>query len=227
MPQEYAQISAGLTPADIPDWSAADTLAVGRLLQFQESESITKETSYTFFALTCGQGPLADAGRVSAYLRPVQPIQAFPLAPTDPTSIPGRPPTALPAATVAGSAPGLAQLHAQMRELHESFRILSTNPGSNDWVVDASHSATGHAMVANDPHLSLQYPPLFHLAAMTASDGSGLNVAGGSLPGIPGALIGRGNHVGWGLTVVGYDVTDLYRDTLADCGQPVPCVNSV
>ena len=30
--------------------------------------------------------------------------------------------------------------------------------------------ATGVAMVANDPHLSLQYPPLFHLAAMTSSN---------------------------------------------------------
>jgi len=224
MPQEYAQISAGLTPADIPDWSAPDTLAVARLLQFQESESITKETSYTFFALTFGQGPLADAGRVSAYLRPVQPIQAFPLAPTDPTSIPGRPPTALPAATVAGSAPGLAQLHAQMRELHESFRILSTNPGSNDWVVDASHSATGHAMVANDPHLSLQYPPLFHLAALTASDSSGLDVVGGALPGVPGVLIGRGKHVGWGVTTVLYDVNDLYEEIVDPTCTPTPCV---
>jgi hypothetical protein len=44
-------------------------------------------------------------------------------------------------------------------------------------------------MVANDPHLPLQYPPLFHLAAMTASDGSGLNVVGGAFAGIPGALI--------------------------------------
>src|SRR5256885_9246516 len=72
-------------------------------------------------------------------------------------------------------------------------------------------------MVANDPHLSLQYPPLFHLSAMTSADGK-LNVTGGSFPGVPGALVGRGAHVGWGVTVVGYDVTDLYQEQIAPCG---------
>ena len=59
---------------------------------------------------------------------------------------------------------------------------------------------------------------------MTASDGSGLNVVGGAFAGIPGALIGRGAHVGWGVTVVGYDVTDLYQEKLANCGNPPPIV---
>jgi len=37
-------------------------------------------------------------------------------------------------------------------------------------------------------------------------------------------LIGRGAHVGWGVTVVGYDVTDLYQEKLTDCGHPPPVV---
>ena len=68
-------------------------------------------------------------------------------------------------------------------------------------------------MVANDPHLGLQYPPLFHLSVMTSSNpADNLNLAGGAFPGIPGALVGRGANVGWGVTVVGYDVTDLYLE---------------
>jgi penicillin G amidase len=201
MPQEYAQISAGITPADIPDWTPADTLALGRLQQFQLSETISEETAYGLFALTFAQGPLAEPGRVNAYIRPVQPLQAFTLAPSDSISIPSAPGGGAQPAVAAASAwaPGLAEIHGQMEALHGAFGPLSADPGSNNWVVDAAHSATGHAMVANDPHLALQYPPLFHLAAMTASDGSGLNVAGGSFPGVPGALIGRGKHVGWGV----------------------------
>src|SRR3569833_414452 len=83
-------------------------------------------------------------------------------------------------------------------------------------------------MVANDPHLSLQYPPLFHLSTMTSATASdNLDITGGSFPGIPGALVGRGAHVGWGVTVVGYDVTDGYLEQFlpqASCPSAAPCV---
>src|SRR2546421_3320921 len=89
--------------------------------------------------------------------------------------------------------------------------------------VDGAPAAPGFAMVATAPHLPLQYPPLFHLSAMTSADGK-LNVTGGSFPGVRGALVGRGAPVGWGVTVVGYDVTDLYQEQLTVCtGTPLPC----
>src|SRR6185437_1775806 len=101
--------------------------------------------------------------------------------------------------------------------------------GSNDWVVDAAHSASGAAMVANDPHLPLLYPSIFWLSHMTA-DAEGIDLLGSSFPGVPGVLTGRTTHVGWGVTVVGYDVTDLYEETFTDAthvsfnGQPVQVV---
>src|SRR2546421_4619048 len=82
--------------------------------------------------------------------------------------------------------------------------------------VDGAPAAPGFAMVATAPPLPLQSPPLFHLSAMTSEDGK-LNVTGGSFPGVPGALVGRGAHVGWGVTVVGYDVTDLYQERVSPC----------
>src|SRR6266478_4307365 len=235
MPQEYAQISAAITPNDIPDWSPADTLALGRLQQFQLSETIEEETNYGLFGKTFRQngGLHPDQGRINAYIRPVQPIQGFTLA-ADDSAVPHLPgmPTAGTDGALGAWLPALAQVHAQMAELRTTFGSISEGAGSNNWAVDAAHSANGRAMLANDPHLSLQYPPLFHLAAMTASDSSGLNVLGGAFPGIPGALIGRGKHVAWGATVVGYDVTDLYQDTLqpagsSGCAFPAPCVNGV
>src|SRR5438445_1170350 len=228
MPQEYAQISAAITPNDIPDWSAADTLALGRLQQFQLSETIEEETNYGLFGLTFQSpgGVHPEQGRINAYIRPVQPIQGFTLAADDSAvpHIPSQPTSGTGGDVAAAWLPALARVHAQMSDLRATFGSISDGAGSNNWAVDATHSANGHAMVANDPHLSLQYPPLFHLAAMTASDSSGLNVLGGAFPGVPGALIGRGKHVGWGATVVGYDVTDLYQDALDTSCTPVPCV---
>src|SRR5438132_6143580 len=57
MPQEYAQISAAITPNDVLDWSAEDTLALGRLQQFQLSETIEEETNCGLFGLTFHSSP--------------------------------------------------------------------------------------------------------------------------------------------------------------------------
>ena len=229
MPGEYAQVPGPTTPNDIFDWTLQDTLAIGRLQQFQLSETIEKETALGLFALTFGPGGAHDdTGRFTAYANNVQqPVRAYTLSDPDPAIASrwwGWRTQSDAAPDLSGLATGLGHVNAKMREMIEVFGSMRNDAGSNNWVVDGAHSATGFAMVANDPHLSLQYPPLFHLAAMTASDGSGLDLIGGSFAGIPGALVGRGAHVGWGVTVVGYDVTDLYHEKLTDCTHPPPLV---
>ena len=226
MPQEYAQLPGPVTPADIPAWRGQDTLAIGRLQQFQLSETIEKETGYGLFALTFGPGGAhQDLTRFSQYVLAAQPVNGFTLSARGSRSgacARGRRPAARWGPRPAPR-PRSASINAQMRELNALFGSIRDGSGSNNWVVDGAHSATGFAMVANDPHLALQFPPLFHLAAMTSADGK-LNLTGGSFPGLPGALVGRGAHVGWGVTVVGYDVTDLYQEKLTNCGVgPLPC----
>src|SRR5205823_12504021 len=84
MPQEYAQLPGVVTPGDIPPWSPQDTLAIGRLQQFQLSETIEKETGYGLFALTYGPGGAhADAGRFGAYVLAAQPVNGFTLSTAD------------------------------------------------------------------------------------------------------------------------------------------------
>ncbi len=239
MPGEYAQLPQITAPGDIPPWTTQDTLALGRLQQFQLSETLSKESAYGLFASTFATGPNKDLARFSAYVRPQQPLPGYTLSASDdpPVTPTARPNPAVAAA--AASAPAmpdlsawrdsLARLNASMQEMHALFGSLHLGDGSNNWVIDAKHSATGKALVSNDPHLSLQYPPLFHLAALTATDSSGLNLVGGAFPGIPGALIGRGAHVGWGVTVVGYDVTDVYLEQVVPngafgCASPTGCV---
>ena len=235
MPGEYAQVAAGMTPNDIPDWTAADTLAFGRLQSLQLSETISEELNRGIFAQVYGpSSPLYDQGKLNAYFNVRQPVASYTLSDTDtvPAARPSiRAPT--PSSDLSAWLPGMAAASRAWAAPRPMLAGMGTSAGSNNWVVDAAHSATGHAMVANDPHLALYYPPVWHLSAMTASDSSGLDVVGASFPGAPGPLTGRGAHVAWGVTVVGYDVTDLYLETLTGCsggqcgavtfnGGPVP-----
>jgi penicillin G amidase len=81
--------------------------------------------------------------------------------------------------------------------------------GSNNWVVAGSHTATGHPLLANDPHLKLSSPALWYFARLVAP---GLDVAGATLPGVPGVVLGQNEHIAWGFTNTGPDVQDLYLE---------------
>jgi penicillin amidase len=226
LPGEYSQLPVAVTPASIPAWTMEDVLALGRLQQFQLSETLSKELGYGLFAQVFVSAGV-DPARFSAYVRAQQPLQGFTLSATDNPPAPlGRPPAdskPLSGFDFKRWTPGLAKVRADMAELQPIFGSMALGAGSNNWVVDKAHSATGLAMVANDPHLHLEYPPIFHMIAMTSADGA-LDLTGVAFPGIPGAQIGRGKHVGWGATVVGYDVTDIYLETLTGCGNAPPLV---
>jgi len=101
-------------------------------------------------------------------------------------------------------------------------RIAPRDRGSNNWVVSGSKTATGHSLLMNDPHLSLDNPPLFWFAHLnTKRDGgtdANFNVSGLSLIGVPGIIIGYNDDVAWGVTTANHDVTDVYQETITDGG---------
>ena len=78
-------------------------------------------------------------------------------------------------------------------------------PASNQWAVAASRSASGRAIVANDPHLSLRLPSTFYRIELEWLDRA---LRGVSIPGLPGVLIGSSNDVAWGATVSNADQSD-------------------
>ena len=82
-------------------------------------------------------------------------------------------------------------------------------PGSNSWAVAGARSASGKPLLANDPHLGLTAPPVWYFAHLHAP---GIDVIGGTLPGVPGILVGRNDRIAWGLTNTGADVQDLYLE---------------
>jgi penicillin amidase len=88
--------------------------------------------------------------------------------------------------------------------------------GSNDWVVAPSRSATGHALLANDPHLGIQMPSIWYMNGLrcrTVSAACPYDVEGVSFPGVPAVILGHNARIAWGFTNVGPDVQDLYVET--------------
>ncbi len=82
---------------------------------------------------------------------------------------------------------------------------------SNNWAVAGWRSASGQALLANDPHLPLGMPSIWHLVHM---QGGSYDVAGVTVPGVPGIMCGHNEHLAWGVTNAMIDVQDLYMEKL-------------
>jgi penicillin amidase len=90
---------------------------------------------------------------------------------------------------------------------------VAGGPGaSNAWAVSGARSSTGRPLLANDPHMYPRFPSVFYEAHLAA--GGELNVAGASVAGAPGILIGHNRHIAWGLTAAMSDIQDLYVERL-------------
>ncbi len=104
----------------------------------------------------------------------------------------------------------LPQLHRSLQDA-ASWLPLNTAGMSNNWVVDGSRTATGRPLLENDPHLQTQMPSYWYEIHLVAPD---LEVAGVSLPGAPGVVLGHNARIAWGMTAALADVQDLYVERL-------------
>ena len=108
------------------------------------------------------------------------------------------------------------QLHALVDGL---FPVRAGNEvlsGSNAWVVSGNRSETGKPILANDTHLGVAFPSVWTMVHLKAPGDSGadLDVAGLTLPGIPGVIIGHNQRIAWGVTNLGADVQDIYEERM-------------
>jgi acyl-homoserine-lactone acylase len=87
--------------------------------------------------------------------------------------------------------------------------------GSNAWAVAPSRSASGNAMLVQNPHLPWFGEFLFTEAHFNKP---GLNVYGSTLVGFPGIAIGFNEHLGWTHTNNTIDNADTYALELRDGG---------
>lgn len=109
-----------------------------------------------------------------------------------------------------GGAAGAAidRLASELELLRE---IAGDVGGSNNWVIGPERTASGRALLANDPHLSPVLPPHWYLAHLKTPE---WEVAGAALAGTPGILIGHNEVAAWGITAGFVDNADLYIEQL-------------
>ena len=84
--------------------------------------------------------------------------------------------------------------------------------GSNEWVVGADRTSTGRALLANDPHLTRGIPGIWHVVDLQAP---GIHVAGATLAGVPGVILGHNERVAWGSTNGTVAAPRVYTETFS------------
>ena len=216
----------------LDDWTAIDSLAIGRLQTWLLSYDSSSEMSLTdnlaamrgTFVATSADPAIAKRTGIERDL-----VRFQPDAPA--TTTKGYPMTTKPAQVGGGSAvvptvpAGLDNVRRAIRSAKDI--LASYGFGSNNWAIAGSRSASGHALVASDPHLNLTAPAIFWPVSIDVNAPAGgdatkdLHVSGMAFPGIPGIILGNNAHLAWGATVAGYDVTDVYSEKLTPDGQGV------
>ncbi len=170
-----------------PDpWKPVDTLVIGKLVAWGLSNNMQDELIIT---------QLADAADWETVLS---------LLP----DYPG--PDVIPDANLVASADtatGLFDTWALAPPL------ARPDQGSNAWVAGGTRTLSGRPMLANDPHQALLMPTLWYEVGLHTDDGT-YDVAGASIPGIPGVEIGHNAFVAWGVTNARPDVQDLFVETI-------------
>jgi penicillin amidase len=107
----------------------------------------------------------------------------------------------------------LATQTVRIPALSSQPSAVRTNPedrsfeGSNNWTIAPWKSATGRAILANDPHRAYSTPSLRYIVQISMP---GLSIVGAGEPALPGISIGHNGTIAFGLTIFDVDQEDLY-----------------
>jgi acyl-homoserine lactone acylase PvdQ len=101
----------------------------------------------------------------------------------------------------------------------EIERGIRANQGSNGWVVGPSKSASGHAMLFINPHLSFFGSGQVYEGHVHSDEG--WNFTGYTRFGFPFPYVGHNENGGWVSTDNAADLTDVYIETFDDPKRPL------
>jgi penicillin amidase len=96
----------------------------------------------------------------------------------------------------------------------DTFDSEEAAAGSNAWALAGTRTATGKPLLAGDPHLNAERPGIWYAAHLTSADG--LGVAGLTLAGVPGVIIGHNAKVAWSITMNQADDVDYVLERPED-----------
>ena len=99
----------------------------------------------------------------------------------------------------------------RVRRLYPVWSGLEPPLGSNAWAVAGERTASRKPLLAGDPHLEFTVPPIWYQVHLRSP---GYHVAGMSLPGLPGVIIGHNDRIAWSVTSLQFDVQDLYLERI-------------
>src|SRR5690348_3005995 len=213
LPLEFTIL--GITPQK---WTPLDSLAYGRVVAL--SLDGTWGTKYARAMVTDKVGPIVASALYPQYpaANPTLFASVNTAAPPTEVGAASRAATPTPASSVETTtpplSPNLLRGTTYLRQLLGSVRDAL---GSNDWVVDGTHTTTGKPLLADDPHLGINMPSIWYEVALR---GGGLDEIGFTFPGEPGIVIGHNDYIAWGVTNVGADNTDLYLESLDPTSHP-------
>jgi len=171
LPPEYRALLFRFAP-----WQPQDALAVGYAVVLDLTDSWYDVIARD--AVERELGAPADA----AFFSLTDPRYDAPTLGGLPVPIPP-----LPALPGAHPPPALAWIPAGERE----------GLGSNAWIAGAERTATHRALLANDPHLARHIPGVWYLVDLAYP---GVHVAGATLAGVPGVILGHNDRLAWGAT---------------------------
>ncbi|MBI2889815.1 MAG: penicillin acylase family protein [Nitrospirae bacterium] len=196
----YRPLEYRLLGVEPEPWTVLDSFALGRLNSWTVTHNWHQEASRLVLALHVG---IERAERI----HPSEPWRGAFSLPVD------RPPRELPPAV----APELRDLFperppsaskAQERERASWGPIFPVpSAASNAWAVGGGRSTSGKPLVASDPHLIHLLPSLMYQQHLKCP---GIDVIGGTIPGLPYVLFGHNETVAWGITSTVGDAIDLY-----------------
>jgi len=207
----YRPLEYRLLGVEPEPWRIEDSFAMGRLNAWGVTHNWHQETSRLLLALSVG----VDRGeriygnepwKGGTTIQATGPVHELPpaIAPELRPLLPARPYVPRTATLAAGE--GMAADIARMSR------------ASNGWVVGGDRSVSGMPILANDPHMAHLLPSLMFQQHLSAP---GIDVIGGTIPGIPWVISGHNRYVAWGTTSAVGDAVDLFVERVkpGDPGQ--------
>ncbi|RHX88020.1 penicillin acylase family protein [Leptospira stimsonii] len=105
----------------------------------------------------------------------------------------------------------LSEVSKTFQKVDSILRDLPHFTGSNSWVIGPSRSATGGAILANDPHIGFSNPGTWYEVHMKVGEHE---TYGYHFPILPFPLIAHNAEKAWALTMLENDDMDFYQETL-------------
>ncbi|HTH51398.1 MAG TPA: penicillin acylase family protein [Pyrinomonadaceae bacterium] len=186
------------------DWTPTDTLVVGKILTDALSTTWQNDILRAQLMQSLSKEKFAD---VSNEVTPLD-VVLYGKDGAKPAAVATGPKTSASLLAFAGEDERLRSQGLSMVGVYAEGLAAS-----NNFVVSGKHTVDGKPLLENDPHLQASAPGVWYLVNLSSPT---IRVAGVTVPGVPGVILGHNDFIAWGATNVGPDVQDVYAETFND-----------